>query len=50
MEREAEPRRQLALLAATATRIGGRIAALYEVMAAAAASTRTGWPGCSPVR
>ncbi len=38
MEREADPRRQLALLAATATRIGGRIAALYEVMAAAAGS------------
>jgi AcrR family transcriptional regulator len=38
MEREADPSRQLALLAAIATRIGNRIAALYEVMAAAAGS------------
>lgn len=33
-------RRQLALLAAIATRIGNRISALYEVMAAAAGSDR----------
>jgi len=38
MEREPDPRRQLALLAAIATRIGDRIAALYAVMAAAAPS------------
>lgn len=38
MERESDPRRQLSLLAAIATRIGGRIAALYQVIAAAAAS------------
>jgi TetR/AcrR family transcriptional regulator, regulator of autoinduction and epiphytic fitness len=38
MERETEPRRQLALLAAISTRIGNRIAALLEVMAAAAGS------------
>ncbi len=38
MEREADPRRQVALLASIATRIGHRIAALYEVMAAAAGS------------
>ncbi len=38
MEREADPRRQLALLAAIATRIGSRMAALYEVMAGAAGS------------
>jgi TetR/AcrR family transcriptional regulator of autoinduction and epiphytic fitness len=38
MEREADPRRQVALLAGIATRIGGRIAALTEVMAAAAGS------------
>lgn len=38
MEREAEPRRQIALLAAISTRIGNRIAALLEVMAAAAGS------------
>jgi AcrR family transcriptional regulator len=38
MEREADPGRQLALLASIATRIGGRIAGLYEVMAAAASS------------
>ena len=36
MERERDPRRQVALLASIATRIGGRIAALTEVMAAAA--------------
>lgn len=38
IERETDPRRQLALLAAIATQIGSRIAALYEVMAAAAGS------------
>jgi TetR/AcrR family transcriptional regulator, regulator of autoinduction and epiphytic fitness len=38
IEREAEPRRQIALLAAISTRIGNRIAALLEVMAAAAGS------------
>ncbi len=38
MERETDPGRQLALLAAIATRIGNRIAALLEVMAAAAGS------------
>jgi AcrR family transcriptional regulator len=38
MERETDPRQQLALLASIATRIGNRIAALYEVMAAAAGS------------
>ena len=38
MERETDPGRQLALLASIATRIGGRIAGLYEVMAAAASS------------
>ena len=38
MEREADPRRQLALLAAISTRIGNRIAVLLEVMAAAAGS------------
>jgi TetR/AcrR family transcriptional regulator of autoinduction and epiphytic fitness len=38
MKSESEPRRQLALLAAIATRIGSRIAALYLVMAAAAGS------------
>lgn len=38
MERERDPRRQIALLAAIATRIGGRMAALYEVMAGAAGS------------
>jgi len=38
MERETDPRRQLALLASIATRIGNRIAPLYEVMAAAAGS------------
>ena len=37
MEAESDPRRQLALLAAIATRIGGRIAVLYQVIAAAAA-------------
>jgi hypothetical protein len=40
MEREADPRRQVALLAAIATRIGTRVAALTEVMAAAAGSDR----------
>lgn len=38
MEREPNPRHRLALLAAIATRIGQRIAALSEVMAAAADS------------
>lgn len=38
IEAETDPRRQLALLAATAARIGSRIADLYTVMAAAAAS------------
>jgi TetR/AcrR family transcriptional regulator, regulator of autoinduction and epiphytic fitness len=38
MERETDPRRQLARLATIATRIGSRIAALVEVMAAAADS------------
>ena len=38
IERETDPRQQLALLATLATRIGSRIAALYEVMAAAADS------------
>lgn len=38
LESEADPRRQLALLASLATQIGNRIAALYEVMAAAAGS------------
>lgn len=38
MEAEADPRRQLGLLAAIATTIAGRIAALYQVMAGAAAS------------
>lgn len=38
IERENDPRQQLARLASLATRIGSRIAALYEVMAAAAAS------------
>jgi TetR/AcrR family transcriptional regulator, regulator of autoinduction and epiphytic fitness len=38
MEREADPRLQLALLAGISTRIGSRIAALLEVMAAAAGS------------
>jgi AcrR family transcriptional regulator len=36
MEREPDPHRQLALLAAIATRVGGRSAAVIEVMAAAA--------------
>lgn len=40
MESEPDPRRQLALLASIATRIGGRIAGLYEVMAGAAGSDR----------
>lgn len=38
MEAESEPRRQLALLASIATRIGGRMAPLYDVMAEAAGS------------
>ena len=38
MEREVDPRRQLALLASIATRVGNRIAALYGVMAGAAGS------------
>jgi AcrR family transcriptional regulator len=38
MEREVDPRRQIALLAAIASRIGHRMAALYRVMAAAAGS------------
>lgn len=41
MEREVDPRRQLALLASIATRIGGRIAALYGVMAGAALTPRS---------
>ncbi len=36
--READPRRQLTLLASMSTRIGNRIAALYEVMASAPGS------------
>jgi TetR/AcrR family transcriptional regulator, regulator of autoinduction and epiphytic fitness len=38
MERETDPRRQLAALAALATSIGDRIGGLYEVMAGAAGS------------
>jgi AcrR family transcriptional regulator len=38
MECEADPRRQLALLARIATQIGGRMAAVYEMVSAAAAS------------
>jgi AcrR family transcriptional regulator len=38
MEDEPDPRRQLALLAAIATRIGSRMGALYGVLAAAAGS------------
>lgn len=38
MEHEPDPRRQLTLLAAIATRIGDRMGALYEVLAAAAGS------------
>jgi AcrR family transcriptional regulator len=38
IERESDPRRQLALLAAFATRIGTRISGLYQVLAAAAGS------------
>jgi AcrR family transcriptional regulator len=38
MEREPDSRRQLALLAGTATRIGSRMAAVYEMVSAAAAS------------
>jgi AcrR family transcriptional regulator len=38
METEADPRRQVTLLAAIATRIGARMAPLYDVMAEAAGS------------
>jgi TetR/AcrR family transcriptional regulator of autoinduction and epiphytic fitness len=38
MERETDPRRQIAALASIATRVGDRIAGLYEVMAGAAGS------------
>ncbi|MBV9205600.1 MAG: TetR/AcrR family transcriptional regulator [Actinobacteria bacterium] len=38
IEREPDPRRQLALLAALATQIGNRIASLYQVLAGAAGS------------
>lgn len=38
MEHEADPRRQLALLARLATQIGSRMAAVYEMVSAAAAS------------
>ena len=38
IEREPDPRRQLALLAALATQIGNRIAGLYQVLAGAAGS------------
>jgi AcrR family transcriptional regulator len=38
IEREADPHRQLALLAGFATRIGTRIAGLYQVLAGAAGS------------
>jgi AcrR family transcriptional regulator len=38
MEHEPDPRQQLTLLAAIATRIGSRLGALYEVLAAAAGS------------
>ena len=38
IEREPDPRRQLALLAALATRIGNRIGGLYQVLAGAAGS------------
>jgi AcrR family transcriptional regulator len=38
MEAETDPRRQLALLAAIATRIGERMGALYDVLAGAAGS------------
>lgn len=38
MEREADPHRQLALLARIATRIGARMASVYEMVSAAAAS------------
>ena len=38
IEREPDPRRQLALLAALATQIGNRIAGLYQVSPAAAGS------------
>jgi len=39
-EHEPDARRQLALLAGIATRIGGRMGALYEVLAGAASSDR----------
>ena len=39
IEREPDPRRQLALLAALATQIGNRIGSLYQVLAGAAGST-----------
>ena len=38
IEREPDPRRQLALVAALATQIGNRIGGLYQVLAAAAGS------------
>lgn len=38
LEREPDPRRQVALLAAIATQIGDRIAGLYQVLAGAAGS------------
>jgi AcrR family transcriptional regulator len=38
MESETDPRRQIELLAAIATRIGGRTGALYDVLAGAAGS------------
>ena len=38
IEREPDPRRQLALLAALATQIGNRIGGLYQVLAGAAGS------------
>jgi AcrR family transcriptional regulator len=38
LEAEPDPRRQIALLAAIATDIGSRVAALYDVLAAAAAA------------
>jgi AcrR family transcriptional regulator len=38
IEREPDPRRQLALLAALATQIGNRIGSLYQVLAGAAGS------------
>ena len=39
IEREPDPRRQLALLAALATQIGNRIGGLYQVLAGAATPT-----------